>query len=185
MKPLHLNLATRPRRNRRFFLSLAGLLGLALAAVLAAAVFLFLHFTLKSRAVKAELREAEGLVRAAETEQRRLAARIRESAKKDQQTVDVINSIILRKSFSWTEFLSTLETVLPPPCYILSLNPTQVEDTRIQVRFKVASPSLNDLLSLITKLNEMKFSQIRVENEERNTLGQVISEISVTYERVV
>ncbi|MEW5900787.1 MAG: hypothetical protein AB1715_04935, partial [Acidobacteriota bacterium] len=137
MKQFHLNLATRPRRNRRLFLSLAGLLSLALLAVVVLAAVLFLEFTLKKSEAKADLKEIEDGIGAAETEQRRLAAKNKEAAKKDQQTVDVINSLILRKSFSWTEFLSKLEEALPSSCHIQSLTPTQVEDTRIQCRFKV------------------------------------------------
>jgi hypothetical protein len=63
--------------------------------------------------------------------------------------------------------------------------PTLVDDTRIQFRFRVVSPSLDDLLALINKLQDLKFSQPRVETEESNDRGQLTSEISVTYERVI
>lgn len=185
MKPLDLNLATRPRRNRRLFLFLAGWLGLALVVVVVAATFLFVRFTLKKSVVRAGLRAAEETIRVADTEQKRLAVKIREAVRKDQKTIDSLNGIILRKSFAWTELLSKLEVALPSSCHILSLTPTQVEDVRIRVRFKVASPTLEELLSLIDKLDEMKFTEIRFENEERNNLGQLTSEISVTYERAL
>jgi hypothetical protein len=65
------------------------------------------------------------------------------------------------------------------------MTPTLVDNTRIQFRFRVVSLSLDDLLALINKLQDLKFSQPRVETEERNERGQLTSEISVTYERVI
>ena len=183
MRRLNLNLATRPLRNRRLFLLLGGLLGLAFLVTALLAIFLFLQFTLKKNVVRTGLKKADETVKTAQSEQKRLEIRLKEAAKKDQDFVDTINSIILRKSFSWTDFLSKLEECLPDSSYILSLNPTLVKDTRIQFRFRVVSQSLDDLLALINKLQDLKFSPPRVETEERDDRGQLTSEISVTYER--
>jgi Tfp pilus assembly protein PilN len=183
MRRLNLNLATRPLRNRRLFLLLGGLLGLAFLVTALLAIFLFLQFTLKKNVVRSGLKKADETINTAQSEQKRLGIRLKEAAKKDQDFIDTINSIILRKSFSWTDFLSKLEECLPDSSYILSMSPTLVEDTRIQFRFRVVSQSLDDLLALINKLQDLKFSQPRVETEERDDRGQLTSEISVTYER--
>lgn len=185
MRRLNLNLATRPLRNRRLFWLLGGLLGLAFLVTVLLAIIVFFQFTLKKNVVVAGLRKADETIKTAQSEQKRLGVRLKEAAKKDQKTVDAINSIILKKSFSWTDFLSKLEDCLPDPSYILSLTPTLVDDTRIEVRFRVVSQSLDDLLALMNKLLDMKFSPPRVETEERNDKGQLTSEISVTYERAI
>jgi hypothetical protein len=185
MRSLNLNLATRPLRNRRLFMLLGGLLGLAFLITAFLAIILFFHFTLKKGVVQAGFKKAEETVKTAQAEQKRLGIRLKEAVKKDQDIIDTINSIILRKSFSWTDFLSKLEECLPDPSYILSMTPTLVDDTRIQFRFRVVSRSLDDLLALINKLQDLKFSQPRVETEERNDRGQLTSEISVTYERLI
>ena len=185
MRRLNPNLATRPLRNRRLFRLLGGLLGLAFLVSALLAVFLFLRFTLKKSTVRADLKKADETVKTAQSEQKRIGIRVNEAAKKDQGAIDTINSIILRKSFSWTDFLSKLEECLPDSSYILSLAPTLVDDTRIQFRFRVVSQSLDDLLVLINRLQELKFSQPRVETEERNDRGQLTSDISVSYERVI
>jgi Tfp pilus assembly protein PilN len=185
MRRLNLNLASRPLRNRRLFMLLGGALGLAFLLTTLAAIILFFQFTLQKNVVLSGLRKADETIRAAQSEQKRLGVRIKEAAKKDQGIIEAINSIILRKNFAWTDFLSKLEECLPEPSYILSLNPTLVDDTRIQVRFRVVSQSLDDLLALMNKLQDLKFSPPRVETEERNDRGQLTSEISVTYERVI
>lgn len=185
MRRLNLNLATRPLRNRRLFRLLGGLLGLAFLATTILAIALFFQFTLKKNGVRAGLQKADETMKVAQSEQKRLGIRIKEAAKKDKDLIDTINSIILKKSFSWTDFLSKLEECLPDPSYILSMAPTLVDDTRIQFRFRLVSQNLDDLLALINKLQDLKFTQPRVETEERNDRGQLTSEISVNYERVI
>jgi Tfp pilus assembly protein PilN len=185
MQRLSLNLATRPLRNRRFFTLLGGGLGLAFLATALLAVILLFQFTLKKNSVRAGIRKADKTVQNAQAEQKRLENQLKEAAKKDQDIVAAINSIILRKRFSWTDFLSKLEDALPDSSYILSLAPTLVDDTRVQFHFQVVSQDLDGLLALINKLQELKFTRPRVETEERNERGQLASEISVTYERVL
>jgi hypothetical protein len=185
MRRLSLNLATRPLRNRRLFSVAGGLLGLAFLVAAFLAIIIFFQFTLKKGAVRARLRAADETSSSAQTEQKRLGNRVKEAVTKDQDLIDAINSIILRKSFSWTDLLSKLEDCLPDPSYILSLAPTQVGDTRVQFRFRVVSRSLDDHLALLNKLQEMKFNIPHVDFEERDERGLLTSEISVTYERVI
>lgn len=182
---LDVNLATRPLRNRRLFFSLAGSLGLALLAVTLLAVIVFFRFSLKKNEIRARLQENESAIRTAQAEQKRVSTRTQEAVKKERDFVDAINNIILKKSLSWTDFLSKLEECLPDSSYILSMSIPQVDSRRIQFRIRVASRNLNDLLALINKLQDLGFSQPRVETEERNSQGQLVSEISVTYERSV
>lgn len=185
MQRLNLNLATKPLRNRRLFMLLAGLLGLAFLVTAFLAVFFLLQVILKKDTVRADMKKADKTIRTARSEQKQLSTRVQEAAKKNQDIVDTINSIILRKSFSWTDFLSKLEECLPDTSYILSLAPTLVHDNLVQFRFRVVSPGLDELLALINKLQAMKFSQPRVETEEKDDRGQLTSDISVTYERII
>jgi Tfp pilus assembly protein PilN len=183
MKPVRLNLASHPLRNRRLFLYAGA--GLALASLVAVllGLFIFSRFALKIRVVRAELARLEQSVQTAEREKARSTARTQEAMKGEQSIVDFVNSIIFQKSFSWAEFLSRIEEGLPDSSYILSLAPVAVESNRVQVRLKVASPTLDDQLALINKLLELSFSQIRVEGEEIDNQGLLISDILATYER--
>jgi Tfp pilus assembly protein PilN len=185
MKRTSLNLATSPLRNRRLYFFLGGLLGLGIIVLALLAGIFFVRFTLKKRIVKASLGTVEQRIQADQREIKRLSSRNKETAKRDKKKVDLINSIILKKSFSWTEFLSKLEDCLPDSSYIISLSPSLVDDSRVQVRFKVVSQSLDDLLKLVTNLQAQKFNPPRVESEERNERGQLTSEIIVSYERTI
>ncbi len=183
MRRLNVNLATRPLRNRRLFFLLGGLLGLAFLVTSLVAVVIFFQFSLKISTTRDGLRKADASIRAAQTEQKRLAARVKEAVGKDQDIIDTINGVILKKSFSWTDFLSKVEECLPDSSYILSLAIPQIDNTRIQFRIRVVSRDLEDFLALINSLLKLNFNQPRLESEERNDRGQLVSEISVTYER--
>jgi Tfp pilus assembly protein PilN len=162
---------------------LAGLLGLAFMVTSLLAVVIFFQFSLKKGLVRADLQKADASIRTAQADQKKLDARVKEVSGKDKDIIDTINSVILKKSFSWTDFLSKLEECLPDSSYILSLAIPQIDNTRIQFRVKVVSTSLDDLLDLINRLRDLNFTRPRVETEERNDRGQLVSEISVIYDR--
>ena len=183
MRLIGLNLASRPLRSRRLYFFLSGLVGTLLVVATVLALMFFFRFYLKSRALKSRLDEIETRLTVSQREERRFSGRIREAVKKDQDKVDLVNRVILRKTFSWMKFLSRLEESLPASSYIISLDPQEVGGVSAQFRFKVVSRSLEDLLGLITNMQSRKFSQIRVESEEKTPQGQLMSEISVSYER--
>jgi hypothetical protein len=95
----------------------------------------------------------------------------------------LINSIILEKSFSWTQFLSDLEKSLPESSYIVSMAPTLAKDSKLQLSFKVAYSNVDDLLKLYNNLRALKFNQIKIISEAENENGLLISEISLNYEK--
>jgi Tfp pilus assembly protein PilN len=183
MRTIGLNLASRPLRNRRLYFALGWLLGTLLAVTAVLAVMVYVRFYLKSRALKSRLTEIETKLAACQRDERRFSIQTRDAVKRDQATIDLVNRVILRKTFSWMEFLSRLEESLPASSYLTSLDPQEVGESRAQFRFKVVSRSSDDLLALIASLQAWKSSQIRVESEERTPQGQLMSEISVSYER--
>jgi Tfp pilus assembly protein PilN len=183
MKPIRLNLASRPLRNRRLFLFAGGGLVLAAFVALFLGVFIFSHFALKLRGARSELARVNQAMQSARREKSASLLKVQEARARNQRAVDFANAIILEKSFSWAEFLSRLEEGLPDSSFILSLAPVAVESQSVQFRLKVASAGLNDQLALINKLLELNFSRIRVETEDVDDRGFLTSELVVSYER--
>jgi len=93
--------------------------------------------------------------------------------------------MIYKKSFSWVDFLSALEEALPASCYIESLAPTLKENSQMEVRLKVAAPSLDELLKLNKNLFQKNFTGIRIISESINETGLLVAEITLIYERTV
>jgi hypothetical protein len=181
-KNVPVNLASRPLRNRRFFS--AGLLAFAAVFVLAAlAAGLSLG---KSRKLEAEARADLGriarLSESALKEKDAWSAEAAELSLKLKDTVEAVNGIIRRKSFSLVDVLTRIEEALPAGSYVAGISPLEAADGRLDLRFRVVSPSLPELLALVQKLAGQGFKDISVKNEA-TVEGRLVSEITFSHER--
>jgi dihydrodipicolinate synthase/N-acetylneuraminate lyase len=62
------------------------------------------------------------------------------------------------------------------------LSPEQTSAGKIDVRFKVVTQNLDELVELVRKLYALGFKQVSVVSETKIE-GQMLSEISAVYER--
>lgn len=182
---LRLNLASNPLRNRRMFYILLGLVVSLILGISFWSGYTFFRYRIKHNALRSTFTEINGLITENQKEKEKLEESINKVGPAYKQNIQRINDIIYQKSFSWVDFLSALENSLPPSCYIISLAPSKKENSRIKVRFKVASPHLSELLKFIDTLNSQKFKQVRVISEAKSEKGFLISEISFIYEKNV
>jgi hypothetical protein len=179
---LNINLASQPLRNRRFFFILVGGLVAATLIVSSFAGFYFFKYRARRQSVQSELANMERLVQAAQKEKSERTAEIKELSQKYKEKIDLINSIIMNKSFSWVEFFSYLEDALPASSFISWIAPVQAGAGKFEVKFKVVSQRVGELLHLIQNLNALKFKQISVQSESKLG-GRLVSELSIAYER--
>jgi Tfp pilus assembly protein PilN len=180
---LNLNLATRPRRNRRLYLVFSRGLAALLVVLAALAVFVVLKFGGEAQRIKLAIAETRKLEEEVKREERRLTADIGAEERLSRVRIDLVNSIILKKMFSWTTLFSELEASLPGPSYITSLTPNFTAEGAVALRLRVTSRDLDDLRTLIDNLNARGFKYIQVFGETRAADGRLITEISLTYER--
>ena len=81
--------------------------------------------------------------------------------------------------------LSDIENSLPDSSYITSLVPTLSDDLRMKLRIRVISPDVNDLLKFIQNLRDLNFDKIEIKSEAKKEGGNLLSEISLNYEKRV
>jgi hypothetical protein len=181
--PLNLNLATRPLRNRRLYMTAVRAVGGVLVVLAGLAAFVALkdgRALMRLRKDMAETRRAQS---DAQREERRLAADIGREEKLSLPRVNLVNSIIQRKMFSWTGLLTELEKCLPGPSYLTALTPSFTPEGAVALQMRVISRNLEDLMAFTTALNAGGFKSIQVGAEQRSEDGRLISEITTTYER--
>ncbi|MDD8027452.1 MAG: hypothetical protein PHI34_13175 [Acidobacteriota bacterium] len=180
---LAVNLATRPKRNRRFFFAAAA--ALVLLALLTG--WLGLGTLLHAKRVQAvSARETARLESVRTTQDSLRAGRQDETLRlrtRLKDKVDVLNQALIMKGFGWVEFFGLLEKALPASSYISSMAPVSSVEGKLEVRFKVVSPSLGDTLQLVQNLAAAVGRAPLVQSETR-TGGQTISEMTLTYERI-
>jgi len=181
--PLNLNLATRPRRNRRLYLLLSRGLAALLVVLAGSSALVILKFGGESARLKTSIAAVRKLEDEAKREEKRLMADIQAEERLSRVRVDLVNSIILKKTFSWTTLFSEFETALPGPSYITSLVPSFTDQGDLALRLRVTSRNSDDLRALIDNLNARSFKDIQVFDEARSDDGRLITEISLTYER--
>jgi hypothetical protein len=182
---LNLNVATRPLRNRRLYnVFLRGLVVL-LAVLAGSTVFVLLKYGGETGKHKATSAEARALQAEAQREDRRLAADIRKATDLSRLRVELVNGIILKKSFLWTGLFSELEKALPGPSYITAMIPAFTADGSVALHIRVTSRSLDDLMAFITNITARGFKDIKVGGEQRTDEGRLIAEIDLRYERAL
>ena len=183
VKRINLNLATHPQKNRRIFYLACGLLVLVfLFLVLHSGITLF-RYNNSGKEAQSSLSDIEQRMTDIRKKRNDLTSLIKKEAVVQQPKIDLINSVILKKSFSWSDFLSDLEELLPDSCYILSLAPVLGEDQKIEVSMSVAAPSLSELLVFIDRLIQKKYQGIRTRGETRTENGFLLVRMAFTYER--
>ena len=185
MDMIRLNLAARPLRNRRFYRTAFAASVLVLAGLTALSAFLFIKYGLAHRKARAEVSELEARIARAGGETSKFQSTAAAAAKSDKEKVDLVNAVIMRKSFSWTALLSELEGALPESSYITSLAPNFAGESAVDLRIRVVSRNLDDLLAFVDRLTERKFTRIRVDSESADERGQIASEITFSYERAL
>ncbi|NIM90982.1 MAG: hypothetical protein GTO17_08545 [Candidatus Aminicenantes bacterium] len=182
-KRVSLNLASHPLRNRRLYFLVLSLMVILLLGLSYLTGNLYLGARSKAKEARASISDIEKSIQVAQRKGKELKLKVEELSKKHRGKVDLVNDIILRKSFSWLKLLGNLETALPDSSYIVSLVPRLLDDSRMEVKFRVISRNLDHLLKLINNLHSLEFNNIRIDNEEINERGWLLSEISLSYER--
>ncbi len=182
---LDLNLATRPLRNRRLFKAVARALVLLIVLLAGLSAFVMLKFGGQASRLRAASAEARATQAEADREQKRLEADIKRASDAGRTRVDLVNGIILRKAFLWTDLFTEIERALPGPSYITALSPSFSPDGSVAMHVRVTSRSLEDLAAFITNLTARGFKNIQVGGETRDVDGRLIAEMDMRYERAL
>ncbi|HPW17921.1 MAG TPA: hypothetical protein PLP83_06025 [Candidatus Aminicenantes bacterium] len=181
--PLDLNLATRPLRNRRLYKTVArALIGL-MAVSAGLGVFVVMKDGGEDRRVRAATAAAQRLQGEAEREKRGLDADIKRAEAQSKLRVDLVNAVILKKTFRWTALFAELEMALPDPSYITALKPGFTADGSVALHIRVNSRSLDDLSAFIDRLTARRFRDIKLVGTQRGDDGRIIAEMDLKHER--
>ena len=172
-------------RNRRLFFLLFALLGIGACLIMAISGKIYYDYRGLAVAAAKEVFQIDKKIADDQREANRLGLQTQELSEQHAEDVEIINSLIYSKSFSWMGFFSALEDALPASSYIVSMRPFPEEGLSMEVRFKVASSSLNDLLQFIARLAAKGFKDIQILTESKNQEGYSLSEISLRYERTI
>lgn len=150
---LPLNLASEPFRKDRPVLVASAATAVLMLGVLALLVQVVLVQRDAAAESRAQLASIEAQLRAAAAEQARLEARLREPANAEVLARSVLfNSLILRKSISWTQLFSDLEKVMPGNVRLITVRPYLTGDSAVQLDMVVGAQSPEPVIELLKRL---------------------------------
>lgn len=150
---LPLNLASEPFRKDRPVLVASAATAVLMLGVLALLVQVVLVQRDAAAESRAQLASIETQLRAAAAEQSRLEARLREPANAEVLARSVLfNSLILRKSISWTQLFSDLEKVMPGNVRLITVRPYLTGDSAVQLDMVVGAQSPEPVIELLKRL---------------------------------
>ncbi|HEY5609614.1 MAG TPA: PilN domain-containing protein [Thermoanaerobaculia bacterium] len=153
MKPLHLNLASRPYRDYR------PVYAAAIAMALTTAVLLFLNLQTATQYFRSTSETRNEIARIdanAEQEKKK-----RESLEATLQRVDFralniqttyINTQLAERAFSWSMLLDQLERVVPKSVRLKTLNPSVATDGTIHLELSCDAKTTDGLVDFLNRL---------------------------------
>ncbi len=75
-----------------------------------------------------------------------------------------LNDLIVRKAFSWTQAIETLERLMPPKIHLVSIAPELNEENQLAIKMVVAGDSSDRAFELVRKMEGSKhFRDTRIE----------------------
>jgi hypothetical protein len=168
VRPVTLNLASRPFRNNTVVGSALGIAGMAL--VLASAYNLYVFLSYGSSYAQLQREQADDRVKIAslQVEERRLVEEIRKrNFKKVFEEGKIASELIVKGSFSWTRLFNTLETVIPPDIVMTAIRPN-ITNEGIVMRIEGIAKNHGALLTFETRLQQSPvFAKVFPANERR------------------
>lgn len=182
---LNINLATQPYEDsRRFYLQwLPLLIGLAALAVL---LSVKAYETFQDRRTVVRELNAKNAQIAKLNQERREAettlAQPANSGTRDQALL--LNQLFKRKSFSWTQVMADLETLMPRGVQVISIKPDLNSEGQLQFTMDVASARRDAVIELVRRMEasaRFQQAQIRAENRQSGDDDVLVMEVIANY----
>lgn len=152
-----INLATQPYEDVRRFWMLWGL-GLALAMLVTGGlIWAAVHGWRESHRVQRLVaQENDHLSRLDEQEKKDLELLNSPQNRDVRLKSEFLNSLLLRKRFSWTQIFTDLEKVMPDHLHVLSITPAVNDQGQIELQINVAGESRLKAIELVQNMERSR-----------------------------
>jgi Tfp pilus assembly protein PilN len=173
MRPLEINLATRPFRNNTLYWVGFGSAGLALAVLSVVNVWMFFGYGNTMRQHREDLSTKQSKQAELARDEQRLSLKLTKLDFKGlAQQSEFANDAIRKRTFSWTRLFNRLEEVVPPSVMMMAIRP-EIQSDGISIVAEGAAKDQEGLLKFEENLiGNRHFSRIYPGSERREQKGQ-------------
>jgi len=154
VKPIHLNLASRPFRDYRPVYAAVVLMALLTAFLALNNVDTFLRYRTETKTTRANIAKLEQQVAEEHSKSEVLAQRLRGvDLKLLASQTEFANAQLAERAFSWSELLDRLEKVLPNDVRIQSVTPSFDKDGLVHLSMSCITKTGEGLTATINRFN--------------------------------
>jgi Tfp pilus assembly protein PilN len=155
VKPIHLNLASRPYEDKRLFITTVVGVSIIIAALLFTNIDTWLRYRVQTQTTRSKVAALDAQT---EQEQRRV-----ESLKQQLGHIDVvslakqttfINAQLAQRSFSWSELLDKLEAVLADDVRVTTITPAFEPNGTVLLSLGLDAKSADGLVNMLRRFNQ-------------------------------
>jgi type IV pilus assembly protein PilN len=171
---LNINLASRPYEDAgRFWLRWGS--GLAAAGVVTLALLFYaISGWFAARADRQQINLLKAQIAARDQERAGAEAFLNLPANRStREKSQLLNALIQRKAFSWTQVLEDMEKVMPPRLHVVSIRPEVEGENQVLLKLVVAGESGDRAIELMRKMEESThFANTQIVQEQHQP-GQI------------
>ena len=182
MKPLHLNLASRPFRDYRPVYAVVVVTSLLVAFLMYTNIGTYYQYVHETKSTRAKIAQLESQAAA---EKRRADSAKGQLARINVKTLDAqtrfINSQLAERAFSWSELLDRLEAVLADDVRISSIAPTFTPDGNVHLTIQCMAKDGTGMIEMLNRFHEDPHFANPFPSSEVNTGGGFAFDVSVDY----
>jgi len=154
VKPIHLNLASRPFRDYRPVYAAVVLMALLTAFLALNNVDTFLRYRTETKTTRANIAKLEQQVAEEHSKSEVLAQKLRSvDLKLLASQTEFANAQLAERAFSWSELLDRLEKVLPNDVRIQSVTPAFEKDGLVHLSMTCITKTGEGLTATINRFN--------------------------------
>jgi Tfp pilus assembly protein PilN len=155
VKPIHLNLASRPYEDKRLFITTVVAVSIVVAALLFSNIDTYLRYRVQTHTTRTKIADLD-----AQTEQEHRRAEV---VKQQLSRIDVedlskqtafINDQLAQRAFSWSELLDKLEGVLADDVRLTSIAPSFRPGGSVFLSLTLEAKSADGLVNMLKRFNK-------------------------------
>ena len=183
MKPIHLNLASRPYRDYRPVYAVVVVLSLLTAFLMLNNIETYYRYIHETQATRAQISKVE--------EEARKERQHEDAAKQRLQGLDLktldqktkfINAKLAERAFSWSGLLDELESILEEDVRLVSVAPSFTESGPIQLSLAFQAKTSNGMIQTIDRMHaDPQFRDVFPSTESHNPDGTYSFQIVTKY----
>jgi Tfp pilus assembly protein PilN len=154
VKPIHLNLASRPYRDYRPVYAVVVILSLLTAFLMLNNVETYYRYINETQATRAQIAKVE--------EQARKERELESAAKRRLQGLDLkkldqktkfINAKLAERAFSWSALLDQLEAILPADVRLQAISPGFTEKGPVSLSLQFHAKTSDGMIRILNRMN--------------------------------